>query len=58
MMTRKDYVAVAGILNGISENPDHISLVYKFVDLFQNDNPNFDEFRFVNACGLDIQAVK
>ena len=54
MMTRKDYVAVAKILNDYySENPVEISefkyLVSDFVDMFANDNPNFNEEKFREA---------
>ena len=63
MMTRKDYVKTAEILknfydhNSISDN-DFIDLVYEFADWFAEDNPNFQEIKFVNACGLDIKEVK
>ena len=59
MMTRKDYVATAHILKMFHENisnneSDFIDLVYDFVDMFAEDNPNFQEKKFVQACGLDI----
>ena len=63
MMTRKDYVKTAEILknfydhNSINDN-DFIDLVYEFADWFAEDNPNFQEIKFVHACGLDIQEVK
>ena len=63
MMTRKDYVKTAEILknfydhNSVSDN-DFIDLVYEFSDMFLEDNPNFSENKFVNACGLDIKEVK
>lgn len=57
MMTRKDYVATAEILNSYAiAGQDNIlisSLINKisedFADLFASDNPNFDETRFFNA---------
>ena len=59
MMTRKDYVATAEILKTYHENisnneNDFINLVYDFADMFANDNPDFQEKKFVQACGLDI----
>jgi hypothetical protein len=59
MMTRKDYVKVAEILKNFHENisnneNDFIDLVYDFADMFAEDNPNFQEKKFVQACGLDI----
>jgi hypothetical protein len=54
MMTRKDYVAVAEILNNYFSNyPVEISdfkeLVFDFADMFANDNPNFKEDKFIDA---------
>lgn len=54
MMTRKDYVATAEILNNHFENfPVEISdfkeLVNDFVDMFAKDNPNFNEVKFLDA---------
>ena len=59
MMTRKDYVATAEILKNFGDNiennfTDFLDLVYDFADMFAKDNPNFDEKKFVNACGLDV----
>lgn len=52
MMTRKDYVATATILNGMLgkvelENLD--SLAIDFAKMFANDNPRFDAERFIQA---------
>ena len=59
MMTRKDYVATAESLKNFGDNiennhSDFIELVYDFADWFASDNPNFQEKKFVQACGLDI----
>lgn len=59
MMTRKDYVATAEILKGFGDNTsvntnDFLDLVYDFADMFAADNPNFNEKKFAQACGLDI----
>ena len=54
MMTRKDYVAVAEILNSSAKDfmsqEDFQELVNDFADLFQADNPNFSPNRFELAC--------
>lgn len=53
MMTRKDYVKTAEILNGnrIFIHPATFSaLVEEFAEMFENDNPNFNYSRFENAC--------
>ena len=60
MMTRKDYVTTARILSLSKDYMPHstyLELVHEFADWFAEDNPNFDEFKFQNACGLDIQKV-
>ena len=58
-MTRKDYVATATILKNFYDHysisdSDFITLVYDFADMFAEDNSNFQEKKFVNACGLDV----
>ena len=60
MMTRKDYVRTAEILKTFGDNVltnqfDYLDLVYDFADWFAEDNPRFDEKKFAQACGLDIQ---
>ena len=53
MMTRKDYVATAEILNGnryfINEGV-FAEMVKEFGDYFASDNERFDFARFENAC--------
>ena len=64
MMTRKDYVAVAEILNRhFSNYPVEISdfkeLVFDFADMFADDNPNFNEDKFIEAVyGKNESVVK
>jgi hypothetical protein len=54
MMTRKDYVKVATILNDIAKpNMDMVpfeDLVTEFADMFMADNPNFSPAKFELAC--------
>ena len=38
----------------LKNESDFIDLVYDFADMFAEDNPNFQEKKFVQACGLDI----
>ena len=52
MMTRKDYVAVAEILNSYHLDIDaqvFKDLLSDFQTYFKRDNPNFDRTRFENA---------
>ena len=59
MMTRKDYVETAEILNKFSNLIDSITfqdLVFEFSEWFSADNPRVDEDRFWNACTKDLEA--
>jgi len=53
MMTRKDYVATAAILNEMIDymHPAAFAeLVKKFERMMFTDNPRFDMHRFEDAC--------
>ena len=59
MMTRKDYVKVAEIINSYFDNADqheglvanvHDFLIEPFIEFFENDNPNFNADKFWEAC--------
>jgi hypothetical protein len=53
MMTRKDYIETAKILNQFSDTIDsHVfqDLVFEFSEWFSADNPRFDENKFWDAC--------
>jgi hypothetical protein len=52
MMTRKDYIETANILNGYKDKLDFIvlsDLALEFSEMFQNDNDRFDEQKFIDA---------
>ena len=53
MMTRKDYVETASILNKFINKIDSLDfqdLVFEFSEWFASDNPRFDEDKFYSAC--------
>jgi hypothetical protein len=53
MMTRKDYVETAKILNNfvdVIDKNDFDELVFEFSEWFASDNPRFDEQKFYDAC--------
>lgn len=57
MMTRKDYVETAKILNNfvdVIDKNDFDDLIFQFSDWFSSDNPRFDESKFYDAC-IDSQ---
>jgi hypothetical protein len=52
MMTRKDYIETANILNGVADEIDFLTLANiaeKFAVMFANDNPRFDHAKFIDA---------
>ena len=53
MMTRKDYVATAEILNKFIDRIDSHAfsdLVFEFSEFFLEDNARFNEDKFSEAC--------
>jgi hypothetical protein len=53
MMTRKDYIETAKILNKFSDSidsHDFDNLIFEFSEWFLSDNPRFDESKFYDAC--------
>ena len=46
MMTKKDYIAIATILNKYSD-AEHMILL-KLCEYFKKDNPNFDADKFLD----------
>jgi hypothetical protein len=58
MMTRKDYVETAKILNQFVDSIDsHVfqDLVFEFSEWFSSDNPRFDENKFWDACVKELE---
>lgn len=58
MMTRKDYIATADILNAQKDNIDFIILsdiATAFADYFEEDNPRFDYQRFIDAVFAEVE---
>jgi hypothetical protein len=52
MMTRKDYIETANILNSKVDEIDFLILAdvaEQFAEMFANDNPRFDHQRFIDA---------
>ena len=56
MMTRKDYVETANILNEYVDEIDFLILAdiaENFATMFANDNERFDHQRFIDAVFAD-----
>jgi hypothetical protein len=52
MMTRKDYVKTAQILNNYADDIDFLVLqeiADGFAEMFEADNPNFNYQKFIDA---------
>ncbi|OBQ45537.1 MAG: hypothetical protein AN484_00755 [Aphanizomenon flos-aquae WA102] len=57
MMTRKDYIETANILNKFANEIDSKTfqdLIFEFSEWFASDNPRFDENKFWDACTKEI----
>jgi hypothetical protein len=59
-MTRKDYVAIAAAIKSsqrpaTSETEQSIAeLAKRLCSVFAADNPRFDRYRFLTACGVQL----
>lgn len=57
MMTRKDYVKTAEILNNYVDEIDFIVLseiADDFAGMFEEDNPNFNYQKFIDAVFAEV----
>ena len=57
MMTRKDYVATAEILNGYVDKVDFLvlaELAEDFAEMFSEDNERFQHQRFIDAVFAEV----
>lgn len=57
MMTRKDYVETANILNSKVDEIDFLILAdvaEQFAEMFAKDNPRFDHQRFIDAVFQEV----
>ena len=55
MLTRKDYVTLANILESFSDLIERFTfedLIEDIADYCASDNPNFDYDKFRQACGV------
>ena len=55
-MTRKDYLAVAGILFDYRQamvTEDYANLCNDFADYMAKDNERFQDLTFLKACGVE-----
>ena len=58
MMSRKDYIKVAELvkteLKAIGNDSNCFGVLFSIVcgmaDIFEDDNPNFDRLKFIDAC--------
>ena len=58
MMTRKDYVETAKILNLFVDKIDSRQfedLIFEFSEWFRSDNPRFNENKFWDACVKQLE---
>ena len=61
MMTRKDYVETAKILNLFVDKIDSRQfedLIFEFSEWFRSDNPRFNENKFWDACVKQLENAQ
>jgi hypothetical protein len=55
MMSKKDYIAISAILKGYRlsmSSEEYLQLVWDFASYMKLNNDRFDNFRFLEACGI------
>ncbi len=52
-MTKKDYIKIASLLR-VAKGQSWDVIILSLSQLFKMDNPNFDEERFLKACGKEV----
>lgn len=50
MLTGKDHMAIAAILNRVEKPQVLMHVIEDMADYMAKDNPNFDRDRFIAAC--------
>lgn len=51
-MTKKDYIKAAAIVSRLDNKTHQIVACMAFCALFRDDNPLYNEGRFIKACGV------
>ncbi len=55
-MTKKHYRKATELIKKLAPKPkQHAAMVETFVEFFKNDNPRFDEERFIFACQREVK---
>jgi len=52
-MTKKHFQLVARIVSAIDDVDTRKEVALNFAHSFQEENPRFDIFRFIKACGVN-----
>ena len=58
-MTKKDYIKIAEIIRNNSTATGKIvrhSFIKELCLMFEEDNPNFDKARFIDACSIYYES--
>ena len=53
-MSKKDYVTIAKAIKDSANDPD--KLAYSIAKVLKADNPAFQFSKFLDACGVKIEA--
>ena len=52
-MTRKHFEMIANVVSSIDDIDTRKEVALNFASEFQKENPRFDIFRFIKACGVN-----
>jgi len=53
MMSKKHYEKFAEAISKLQYNVDKETIAHAMIPVFKEDNPRFDETRFLKACEID-----
>jgi len=51
MFTKQHHIAIAKLLLTI---PSKVGIVKRFADMLEEDSPNFDREKFIDACVYEV----
>ena len=60
MMTRKHFEKTASLIKNFTAvtEKQRSEMAHAFSDMYADENPHFDDERFIKACGIGITEVK
>ena len=57
-MTRKHFTMIAAVIAEIEDKRERHNAAVRFAFVLPSYNPNFNRYRFLEACGVDTMSEK